>query len=356
MNLVLAVFAIVIPISALALPPGLVTDRDLSGRSSRPLTAVPQDLIPDHVEASNDPSALTIQLIRMDHNQPTPVTGLVFASQSARGQSFAKTDFRGLAGFAAACASPFATTTLVAPLQDDRLAVTSDGRNIYRIVAQVPCHGLVKIYFDQSSNGGQALGIWQVASHAKTKLEGEIGLQFWTRPLVFQWPADGDYYDGSVHLTRGDFWDVVGHEMGHGIYDFGELGVFGGGDHKIDQCYSDALALSEGWASYFSAWVSLDLRDPDAKFEYMVPRRAPLRIETIPSDVCRGPKNEWRVIGFFWDLIDLHDDGETAQVPFRSMWQLMYHQRFQNMDQIRAKMLQAKFDPTLLNTVWNLNF
>ena len=43
------------------------------------------------------------------------------------------------------------------------------------------------------------------------KLQNSVGLKFWTRHLDFAWPADADYYGaGTVNLTRGDQWDVVG--------------------------------------------------------------------------------------------------------------------------------------------------
>ncbi|NDD90648.1 hypothetical protein EBZ37_00965, partial [bacterium] len=90
--------------------------------------------------------------------------------------------------------------------------------------------------------------------------------------------------------------------------------------HKIDECYSPTLAFSEGWASYFSAFVSVASDDPDAKFEFMVPRRAPIRFETIPADVCAGEENEWRVTGFFWDLFDKNSDGESVEQGFASLW------------------------------------
>ena len=158
-------------------------------------------------------------------------------------------------------------------------------------------------------------------------------------------------------LTRGDHWDVVGHEMGHAIYDLGQLGGMQGGEHKIDECYSATLALSEGWASYFSAFVSVDRDDPDAKFEFMVPRRAPLRFENIPQDVCAGETNEWRVTGFFWDLFDQHEDGESVTQDFAALWAPLAGSRVQSATEA-AKLLEGRLGlpGDVIRQVWLQNF
>lgn len=40
-----------------------------------------------------------------------------------------------------------------------------------------------------------------------------------------------------------------------------------------------------------------------------MPRRAPVRIENTPADVCAGNRNEWRVASVLWDVYDTHGDG-----------------------------------------------
>ncbi|MFP5501741.1 MAG: hypothetical protein ACLGIN_04575, partial [Candidatus Sericytochromatia bacterium] len=95
----------------------------------------------------------------------------------------------------------------------------------------------------------------------------------------------------------------------------------GGGPHKIDECYSGGLAWSEGFASFFSAVISIRRDDPDAKFEYMVPRRKPIRIENVPDDVCEGYTNEWRVSSALWDLYDTNEDGtDRVALSFKTIW------------------------------------
>lgn len=132
----------------------------------------------------------------------------------------------------------------------------------------------------------------------------------WWDELPIAWPDRGDYYSwGTLHISEAHRWDVIGHELGHAVYFGASKFSGGGGSHKIDECYSANLALSEGWATYFSAAIHLGRDEEDAKFEFLVPRRAPIRIENVPEDVCHGPKNEWRVAAFFWDLFDTHVDG-----------------------------------------------
>jgi len=171
---------------------------------------------------------------------------------------------------------------------------------VYDLIFNGECGKKHILSFDFDSFGGQAMSIFELVMRAKEKFSKIDRLDFWKEKLIVVYPSNGDFYNWrAVHVTKGHYWDVVGHELGHAIYDMANMGSFGGGYHRIDECYSTTLALSEGWASFFSAWLSLDLSDPDAKFEYMVPRRAPLQVEHIPADVCKGQKNEWRVYGFF---------------------------------------------------------
>lgn len=304
----------------------------------------------DQLQVTDGTQQLAIEVVREDHGRLTPVPGLKFAENTT------PTDDKGRTMMPGCLVGQDHKTFLTAVLQDDKISVTN-GNEIYRLTVETPCAGSARLIFNQSTVGGQALGIWQIAQLAKAKLNVEVGLDFWTSPITFVWPADGNYYSyRQVHITNGDHWDVVGHELGHAIYDLGELGTFGGGMHKIDECYSTDLALSEGWASFFSAWLNVDLSDADAKFEYMVPRRAPIRFETLPLDVCRGETNEWRVIGFFWDIVDLHDDGEKMTESFARVWAAMAHSRVSSASEARARLEAAGFDRGMLQVIWNLNF
>jgi hypothetical protein len=318
-----------------------ISDLDLTGsRAPREIPAVPLELAPDSIELPHlpDHAAFKIEVLREVHGRLVPIDGLAFAAGPS------------------CTAGSSGTARFTAKLETARFAVTN-GRQTYSIALDVPCAGVTRAIFKPDSNGGQALGIWQVALRAQKKLEAAVDTAFWRRRIDFSWPADGDYYSfGQVNLTRGDQWDVVGHELGHAIYDQGGIGQFGGGEHKIDECYSQALALSEGWASYFSAWVSVDLTDPDAKFEFMVPRRAPLRFETIPEDVCRGDTNEWRVIGFFWDLADLNSDGENSTETFARLWNPLLNSRVGSATEAASRLKKAEIPDSVVDLVWHLNF
>lgn len=148
--------------------------------------------------------------------------------------------------------------------------------------------------------------------HALDFLKTNADVDWWQKPLTVNWPGSSDYFSPwswSLELTNAMAWDVVLHELGHAVMHGSMRAESAGGQHKIDGCYSPALAWSEGWATFFAAAVRLPRGDADAKFEYLVPRRAPIRLENVPEDVCRGQSNEWRVAAGLWDLYDTHEDG-----------------------------------------------
>lgn len=155
-------------------------------------------------------------------------------------------------------------------------------------------------------------------------LAREATTGWWNKPLTVVWPGGSDYFspgEWTLHLTDPLAWDVVLHELGHAVMDGAMDARTSGGSHKIDECYSNGLAWSEGWASFFAAAVRLSPDDADAKFEFMVPRRAPIRVENVPADVCQGPASEWRVFAGLWDLYDRHDDGlDHLSLGFAPIW------------------------------------
>lgn len=162
---------------------------------------------------------------------------------------------------------------------------------------------------------------------------GELG--WWNQALTVNWPGSADYFrslDFSLELTEAEHWDIVLHELGHAVMHKAMKAKAAGGSHKIDECYSPALAWSEGWATFFAAAVALDRADQDAKFEFLVPRRAPIRLENVPEDVCRGQSNEWRVAAGLWDLYDDHVDGsDAAALDFGRLWRPLREQRMDSL-------------------------
>lgn len=164
----------------------------------------------------------------------------------------------------------------------------------------------------QGSLNGEAAWIHAVYLKALDLFAREqVPLDWWKHQIGTVWPGSGNYYAGySVNLTGAEQWDVNGHEIGHALYDQALNAGMQGGQHKIDECYSPTLALSEGFATFLSGAMHLAKDDPDAHFDqYLVPRRAPIRIENVPEDVCPGQRNEWRVASAFWEIYDSHEDG-----------------------------------------------
>lgn len=336
---------------------GFADDTDLSAGipSTTSGDEIPLDLAADEIQTTKGELGLTIEVVREQNGKMTPVAGVRFTVGEKTIQ-MGETDDDGVVRFRGCKSGPRGVVTASAVLKNDHFDVAQSGAP-YRLTVQAECGTKVKLSFKSDSNGGQVLGIWQIAQKAKQKLESAVGLRFWQNPISFEWPGQGDYYQwGTIHITRGDHWDVVGHELGHAIYDQAHIGLFGGGPHKIDECYSTELALSEGWASYFSAWVSVSLADPDAKFEYMVPRRAPIRFENVPADVCRGQTNEWRVTAFLWDLIDFHVDSEASQETFARVWKALLGGKARSAQDTANSLKKTGFQPEVVELLWNLNF
>lgn len=232
-----------------------------------------------------------------------------------------------------------------------------EDREVYEFGFQGQCGHDHTLVYDEKSPAGELAGVWDIAKTAELKMNSAGIIDMWTRTVRIIFPADGDYYSGDrVRVTKGYQWDVVGHELGHAIYDQARMGSFGGGPHRIDECYSEALALSEGWASFFSAWLKIDRADIDAKFEFMVPRRAPLQIEHVPSDVCQGPRNEWRVTAFLWDLLDLNRDDEEVEESFARLWRASAGKRSRNIEQMRQTFVNDGMSSEAVEAVWQKNF
>ena len=325
--------------------PSLLEEAALSGGVLRP----------DAVEEGPGVQGMTIQFVRRIRGMDTQVAGLAFKAQTRADGSFQsyQSDAEGRV-VDSGCVKPVFSTTVI--LEAPKFRVTN-GSAPYELALSLKCGVSQKIVFAEDTPGGQALGIWQIASRGQMRLNEAVGLGFWKRQIELIWPGKGDYYTGDVvNLTAGHHWDVVSHEFGHAIYDQAGIGVFGGGQHFIDQCYTDAMAVSEGWASFFAGWLNLGLSDPDAKFEYMVPRRAPIRFENIPQDVCGKSTNEWRVIGFFWDLVDTHYDGEDLAESFPRLWKDLAGARASSARKARDLLLQKGWDRGRMDVVWRLNF
>jgi len=340
-------------LAAAAIPPGVWSDdRDLVPPTRLPVVPPALSLVADTSQL--DGFACGAGAVRVVRVHPisgvvSPVSGLRFVV----GTEKTETDADGVAWVS--CKEEGAMMSWKSELRTQ--AVSIDGRDgAYSIQTDVPCGSQQTLLFSNDGSGGQALGIWQVVMRVRERLAASVGLDFWRTPVSIQWPGDGDYYAwGTVSITRGDYWDVVGHEVGHAVYDMGNIGGFAGGPHKIDECYTDRLAFSEGWASFFSAWVSIPLDESEAKFEFMVPRRAPLHIENVPGDVCASYLNEWRVTSFLWDLVDLHDDGEQSAAGFKLAWDALFGTTTQSLPEARELFERAGVKRETLDLLWQLN-
>lgn len=331
-------------------------DRQLS-RGPMRIPMVNENLVPDATQNLGAHQGVAIQIVRLVKNQTTAVSGLRFATAlntraGVRRLEFT-TDNQGVIEIPTCDQT---SLTIQTQFREGRYSISTRNK-YYTLKIQVPCKTKTVVVFKEDSAAGQVIAIHQTIQRAIYTLTQVSDFKFWARPIAFIFPSDGDYYiNDQVNLTLGHQWDVVAHEMGHAIYDQAVIGHFGGGSHKIDECYSSAMALSEGWASFFAAWVHTDLRDKDAKFEYLVPRRAPVRFENVPPDVCGKPTNEWRVTSFFWDLIDANHDGEVSQMAAKKLWDDLLNARVPSAKAAAERLMILGWDREQLIQAWKLNF
>lgn len=247
--------------------------------------------------------------------------------------------------------------TLTAKSDDEKFEI-KNLKGVYRLQAEIKCGFENHLIFKENSPEGELISIWNIMFLAKNFLTDIQRISFWRKKITVLWPSQGDYYSGEVNITLGHHWDVVAHELGHAIYHQARIGGFGGGSHKIDECYSHTLALSEGWATFFAGWIKLNINDADAKFEYLVPRRAPIQIENVPNDVCRGIGNEWRVASYLWDIIDTHKDiqGEDSQIVAAKIWDEFQDKEYKNIEEFKKQFEKNGGDKSVNDVLWNLNF
>jgi hypothetical protein len=283
-----------------------------------------------------------IQITRKIRETETSIPGLTLALSNGQSIQLGKDGSFKAPAFCSGKVS--ATVTFETPYFAVGVKSWGSGEN-YSLTFDLPCSGQTRVWAEKGTPLASVLSIWTIGYKAQEKMKEAVGLDFWKNKVDFNYPADGAYYSANtVNIPNGEEWDVVGHELGHAMFDQGNVGRMQGGQHYIDRCYNDTLALSEGWASFFSAFLSVELDDKDAKFEYMVPRRAPLRIETIPADVCNGYANEWRVTGFLWDVIDTNPDNEMISELFGAAWNLTAGKMAASLTNIRDSLVSGGFN------------
>ena len=107
------------------------------------------------------------------------------------------------------------------------------------------------------------------------------------------------------HASR---FGVTTHELAHQInYEFwdNKMPNNSGGAHNLFNCYTEGLALSEGFANFMVFWAHQDRSgQPNNGFDF--------NAETLSASYCIKPsaQNESWVAAAFWDLHDTRADGK----------------------------------------------
>ncbi len=287
--------------------------------------------------------------------QPTSISNLKFESDSVKGAATAPAADSASERQMLTCEQNNSTLDVSARIANQYYRVMGQYQ-IYVVKFSAVCGHDYRLQFDEESKGGQVLSIVETIERAKGRLAGEVGLEFWNERININYPARSNYYAlGTVNITRGNQYEAVAHEIGHAIYELGGVGAFGLGVgtqssvgskvHFMDQCYSEELAYSEGWATFFASWLYLNPSDPDAHLTTIQTRRSPIQIENVPGDVCKGPASEWRVASYFWRLYDQTTTDRIRPYSFKEIWSSLTGHEVLTVRQAAA-LIEAHLAPT----------
>jgi hypothetical protein len=122
--------------------------------------------------------------------------------------------------------------------------------------------------------------------------------------------ADGKIWVIPAHADN----FVVQHEIGHSIHSWywhGKMPPGSGGAHSLNQCYTNGLALTEGFADFLAYWTQFDRGQVKPVTTY-----ANYNIETPDNGPCAGPTNETWVSAAFWDMYDTTNDGTDVNTAY----------------------------------------
>jgi len=96
--------------------------------------------------------------------------------------------------------------------------------------------------------------------------------------------------------------DVVSHELAHtvnkGYWVFPQNS---GGPHDLTNCFTDGLALTEGFANFVAYWIEHNANSTNPIMPF-----TGMNLDTLPASItCTNETNEMRVAATFWDLFDI---------------------------------------------------
>jgi hypothetical protein len=313
------------------------------------------DFYPDIQDTlASAPNKAQIQIILDVDGVSTPIRGL----RIQWGTQFTQTDDNGLAEFPE-CSTAVEATAI---LRVDAAFQIEPLNKSKPYIAHFPivCGQGLLAKFENQSTGGEAFGAFRVARLAYDRIQQSAGSTGWRGFLKIVTHNGASYYDilkDIVFVSYGHEWDVVAHEIGHFVYDQFKIGEFGTGFHRVSSCYNSTLALSEGWASAFAAWLLFPTDAPNTSFKYLAGGGI-FQLESVPETVCKGPNNEWRVAAFIWDLLDQHDDGERVeQTSFMDFLKLTQGKKSNSMTRFVRPFVNSNFPESFeVSRAWNLTF
>lgn len=118
--------------------------------------------------------------------------------------------------------------------------------------------------------------------------------------------TDGNLWIASQHATnRLAFLHELGHQLNYEYWD-NDLPPNSSGTHSLDGCFTDGLALIEGFADFISQWARYSGTTIPSGDGSMI-------IESPPKKTCTSKNlNERWVAATFWDLYDEMNDNQDT--------------------------------------------
>ena len=238
-----------------------------------------------------------------------------------------------------------------------------NGRQIYNHIGQpfhfefdVPCGTEVDVTF--TADQKDLVDAWAAMAEVTNRITPlfPAGVDFRPFRIVYpRWPGETSDSAEDVELQRSyaperglEFYYqfTLRHELGHQVAQRLSLFQGGGPQHYLDQCYSPDLALVEGWADFFAAWMVGDFVEDQPGFPGM------FILNPVGDFYCHGYTNETRTAAFLWGLFDRSTAHGTIRLDPALFFQAFQNRSFSSPEELRDALPELGVTKEQSDALW----